>query len=163
MPGLARKSGWNAVRTEPFDFSLPYTSCAVCRYSGATKGTFIQQGCSAITLSARDGHWRNPRRKNRECSNIKERVSWCQCTDVLSATQTCWGAAESFSIMLAIAGISPGTRFTTSCLNHWQWAMRYYWSPEENNLWLLIIRNLEPDRHVSFIAIGKKAGFLRRG
>ena len=48
MPGLARKSGWNAIRTEPFDFLLHYSNCAVCRYSGATKGTFIQQGCSAF-------------------------------------------------------------------------------------------------------------------
>ena len=55
MPGLARKSGWNAVRTEPFDFSLPYTSCAVCRYSGATKGTFIQQGGSASATRAGAG------------------------------------------------------------------------------------------------------------
>jgi len=60
MPGLARKSGWNAVRTEPFDFSLPYTSCAVCRYSGATKGTFIQQGGSASATRAGAGAGPHP-------------------------------------------------------------------------------------------------------
>ena len=40
MPDLARKSGWNAARTEPFDFSLRYSNCPVCRYSGATKDLF---------------------------------------------------------------------------------------------------------------------------
>ena len=28
MPGLAQKSGWNAIRTEPFDFLLHYSNCA---------------------------------------------------------------------------------------------------------------------------------------
>ena len=28
MPGLAPKSGWNAIRTEPFDFLLHYSNCA---------------------------------------------------------------------------------------------------------------------------------------
>ena len=40
MQGLARNSGWNAARTEPFDFSLRYSNCPVCRYSGATKDLF---------------------------------------------------------------------------------------------------------------------------
>ena len=41
MPGLARKSGWNAARTEPFDFSLHYSNCAVCRYSVLSYKRFI--------------------------------------------------------------------------------------------------------------------------
>ena len=52
---MARKSGWNAVRTEPFDFSLHYSNCAVCRYSVATKGTFLQQGGSASATRAGAG------------------------------------------------------------------------------------------------------------
>ena len=62
MPGLARKSGWNAVRTEPFDFSLHYSNCAVCRYSGATKGAFIQQGCSESATRAGAGAGPRPAR-----------------------------------------------------------------------------------------------------
>ena len=46
------------------------------------------------TLSARDRHRRNPRKKNyREHSNIKKRA--CQCTDGLSATQNGRGIAET--------------------------------------------------------------------
>ena len=41
MPGLAQNFGWNAARTEPFDFSLHYSYCAVCRYSVLSNETFI--------------------------------------------------------------------------------------------------------------------------
>ena len=37
------------------DFLLHYSNCAVCRYSGATKGTFIQQGGSASATRAGAG------------------------------------------------------------------------------------------------------------
>ena len=52
---MANKSGWTAARTEPFDFSLRYSNCPVCRYSGATKGSFSQQGCSASATRAGAG------------------------------------------------------------------------------------------------------------
>ena len=59
MPGLARNSGWNAARTEPFDFLLHYSNCPVCKYSGATKGSFIQQGC--LVSATRAGAGAGPR------------------------------------------------------------------------------------------------------
>ena len=65
MPGLARKSGWNAASTEPFDFSLHCSNCAVCRYSVATKGTFIQKGCSASATLAGARCWRRPAPRRR--------------------------------------------------------------------------------------------------
>ena len=53
MPGFAQKL--ECARSEPFDFSLCYSNCPVCRYSGATKGSFIQQGCSASATRAGAG------------------------------------------------------------------------------------------------------------
>ena len=41
MPGLARKSGWNAARTELFDFSVHYSNSAVCRYTVLSYKRFV--------------------------------------------------------------------------------------------------------------------------
>ena len=53
MPGFAQKL--ECARSEPFDFSLCYSNCPVCRYSGATKGSFIQQGRLASATRAGAG------------------------------------------------------------------------------------------------------------
>ena len=45
------------------------------------------------TLSARDRHWRNPRKKKLRAQQYKKRL--CQCTDELSATQNGGGAAST--------------------------------------------------------------------
>ena len=88
MPGLARKLGWNAVRTEPFDFLLHYSNCAVCRYSGATTGTFIQQGCSASGTLA--GAGATPRQV---LAHISCRCG-CQCTKMGRAHAGLHGADQ---------------------------------------------------------------------
>ena len=74
MPGLARKLGWNAARTEPFDFSLHYSNCAVCWYSKATKGTvtFIQQG--GLASATRAGAGSCPRPSRAHISSLRGRL-----------------------------------------------------------------------------------------
>ena len=72
------------------------------------------------TLSARDRHWRNSRKKKlqrvQHCnSKTKARVSRCQCTDELSAMQNGLWVATSFS---NLRDSNPCHLTTATCLNH---------------------------------------------
>ena len=104
------------------------------------------------TLSARDSHWRNPRRKAnyRECSNIKARVSQCQCTDGFSATQNGrgkWLLCQMEPLQRVSALIRNRThvarqpRLTATLLNHR--AIGSYRLPEKNVIWLVVFRHLQ--------------------
>ena len=56
MPGSARKSGWNADRTEPFDFSVHYSISAFCMTSALSyKRLILHKGFSASAIGARRG------------------------------------------------------------------------------------------------------------
>ena len=67
------------------------------------------------TLSARDRHWRNPKKK--KAQQYKKRV--CQCTDGLSATQNGHGAAEGFSTVRESNPSRPTLCNSSLILSHW--------------------------------------------
>ena len=74
MRVLAQKSSRNVVRTEPFDLSLHYCNCAICRYSGlgATKDSFIQQGGTACATRAGAGAGPRPGRAHIGCQRGRQ-------------------------------------------------------------------------------------------
>ena len=103
MQGLARNSGWNAARTEPFDFSLRYSNCPVCRYSGAIKGSFIQQGGSAFATRAGAGAGPRPGRAHISCQGARQRPKTGRaCAGLRGSGQPAQTAATA-----ACAGLAP--------------------------------------------------------
>ena len=93
------------------------------------------------TLSARNRHWRNPRKKNyRERSNIKSAVS------ALTGSLPCNMAEER---QRASALIRNRTHITWLCatkFNHY--AMSSNQLNEKNGIWLVVFRHLQPYRTV---------------
>ena len=114
MQGLARNSGWNAARTEPFDFSLRYSNCPVCRYSGAIKGSFIQQGGSAFATRAGAGAGPRPGRAHISCQGARQRPKTGRaCAGLRGSGQPAQTAAPA-----AGAGLAPAHIHACSRLVH---------------------------------------------
>ena len=94
----------------------------------------VRSSCQEKPLSARDGHWWNPRKKILSCREQQHKKRVYPCTDRLSATQWSWGG-RSFQH-------PPRIQPTATCLNHW--AIDLYQDKEINCNWIVGYSNLEP-------------------
>ena len=97
-------------RTEPFDFLLHYSDCAVCRYSGATWGSFIQQGCLASATRAGAGAGPRPVQAHISCLGGHQRPK----TGALALAGMVLISQRRNPEPAAWAGLAPAT--SRSCL-----------------------------------------------